>query len=94
MNYISRSSKWKVSTRLSDSPTRSRSCQWRTFAATQKLRELARVLEQRLPIAEVALTCEERLPIHEVVTQVKQFIKEAPPPDKLLAEIARTFIRK
>ena len=65
-----------------------------TADALQKLRELASVLEQRLPIAEVALTCEERLPIHEVVTQVKQFIKEAPPPDKLLAEIARTFIRK
>jgi len=65
-----------------------------TADALQKLRELASVLEQRLPIAEVALTCEERLPIHEVVTQVKQFIKEAPPPDKLLAEIVRTFIRK
>ncbi|MBA7711582.1 hypothetical protein ES703_120548 [subsurface metagenome] len=65
-----------------------------TADALQELRELASVLEQRLPIAEVALTCEERLPIHEVVTQVKQFIKEAPPPDKLLAEIVRTFIRK
>jgi len=65
-----------------------------TADALQKLEELATVLEQRLPIAEVVSTCEERLPIHEVVTQVKQFIKEAPPPDKLLAEIVRTFIRK
>jgi hypothetical protein len=65
-----------------------------TADALQKLGELANVLEKRLPIAEVALTCERRLPIQEVVTQVKQFIKEAPPPDKVLAEIIRTFIRK
>ncbi len=65
-----------------------------TADALQKLAELASVLEQRLPIAEVALTCEQRLPIQEVVTQVDQFIKKAPPPDKVLAEIARTFIRR
>ena len=65
-----------------------------TADALQKLRELASVLEQRLPIAEVVSTCEEHLPIKEVLTQVKQFIKEAPPPDRVLTEIARTFIRK
>ncbi len=65
-----------------------------TADALQKLGELASALEQRLPIAEVVSTCEEHLPIKEVVTQVKRFIAEAPPPDRVLTEIARTFIRK
>lgn len=65
-----------------------------TAHALQKLGKLASLLEQRLPIAEVVSTCEERLPIQELVTQVKQFIREAPPPNKVLDEIALTFIRK
>jgi len=65
-----------------------------TTDALQRLAELASVLEQRLPIAKVVSTCEEHLPIKEMVTQVRQFIKEAPPPDRVITEIARTFIRK
>ncbi|MBA7596791.1 hypothetical protein ES703_03781 [subsurface metagenome] len=65
-----------------------------TADALQKLAELASIFERRLPIAQVVSTCEEHLSIQEVVSQVKQFVKEAPPPDKVLTEIARTFIRK
>ena len=65
-----------------------------TADALQKLGELARAFEQRLPIAEVVSACEERLPIQEVAGQVKQFIKQAPPPNRVLDEISRTFIRR
>lgn len=62
--------------------------------ALQKIRDLVCAFEQRLPIAKVVSVCEEQLPFEEAAGQLKQFIKQAPPPDKVLNELSRTFIRK
>jgi len=39
-------------------------------------------------------TFEERLPLEKAATLVKRFIKEKAPPNRVLDEISRTFIRK
>lgn len=59
-----------------------------------RIGETVNNLEDRLPISRVVETLEKKIPIQEVAKGIIQFVQEAPPPDVVLNDILRSFVKK
>ena len=65
-----------------------------SISVLEKLGDTVNALEERLPISRVVETFEKQIPIQEVAKGIIQFVQEAPPPDVVLNNILKSFLKK